>query len=356
MSNTAINIFNKYCFATLLALCLLFCSSSWAKSVNEIYEESLPSIVVVIAYDEKNLPLSLGTGFYISSSEVVTNHHVVDGASRIVLKPIDTADVIEAKDITSYSKGLDLAILDVEPDESKGLNLLAEFKVRVGTPVIAIGNPSGLEGTVSEGIVSALRDVDNYKVIQTTTPMSPGSSGGPLFNLKGEVIAVTTAAMKGGENLNFAVPIHLLNKLKEHENWEPSRTVSHLKAKTGRSGVALIHFRKKNPYGKTITYSLKNNSKHIIKNIRYLIVFKDENNHEPLHYNLLKEESVIAPGASRRIKQIDPMLKGLTTNPRYKDPRYASFAEAIISAELRVLSYEIQEASSKALLDIDNLL
>src|ERR1035438_8100458 len=83
-------------------------------------------------------------------------------------------------------------------------------RVQVGEEVVAIGNPLSLESTVSNGIISGIRTVEEEggKFVQVTTPISPGSSGGPLFNMAGEVVGITTLYLEGGENLNFAIPIN----------------------------------------------------------------------------------------------------------------------------------------------------
>jgi S1-C subfamily serine protease len=81
--------------------------------------------------------------------------------------------------------------------------------VQVGERVVAIGNPRGLEQTVTDGLISAIRDTGKgYKLFQMSVPISTGSSGGPLFNMAGEAIGITAAYLEGGQNLNFAIPIN----------------------------------------------------------------------------------------------------------------------------------------------------
>jgi hypothetical protein len=85
--------------------------------------------------------------------------------------------------------------------------------VQVGDPVYAVGNPQGLEGTFSQGIISSIRDAGLDKLLQITAPISLGSSGGPVLNSKGEVIGVSVATFKAGQNLNFAIPSNYLKAL-----------------------------------------------------------------------------------------------------------------------------------------------
>ena len=107
----------------------------------------------------------------------------------------------------------DLAILKVAAYGIKPLSLGDSDAVRVGETVYVAGNPKGLEGTLSNGIISSLRDKDTKGRLQMTAPISPGSSGGPVLNRKGEVIGVSFMTLQGGQNLNFAIPSKYLKKL-----------------------------------------------------------------------------------------------------------------------------------------------
>jgi hypothetical protein len=121
--------------------------------------------------------------------------------------------------VLAFDKTRDVAVIKAHGDDFRTLPLGNSDQVQVGEELVAIGNPLFLESTVSNGIVSGIRTVedDTNKFLQITTPISPGSSGGPLFNMVGDVIGITTLYLKGGENLNFAIPINdvkplLLNK------------------------------------------------------------------------------------------------------------------------------------------------
>ncbi len=112
----------------------------------------------------------------------------------------------------------DLAIIRVEPRKPlPTLTLGDSDAVHAGDPVVAIGHPLGLEDTVSNGLVSAIREVDpSLTVLQISAPIAPGSSGGPLFNDKGEVIGVAAAISRQGQNLNFGLPIAYVKSLIKH--------------------------------------------------------------------------------------------------------------------------------------------
>jgi len=161
--------------------------------------------------DRKMKQQSLGSGFIINKDGyIITNNHVVDNASEIKVKLSDGRE-FKAKVIGRDSK-TDLALIKISSN-SENLPVLAlgdSEKMRVGDWVIAVGNPFGLEETVTQGIISATGRAigagpyDNF--LQTDAPINPGNSGGPLVNLKGEVIGINTAIVTGGQGIGFAIP------------------------------------------------------------------------------------------------------------------------------------------------------
>jgi len=169
---------------------------------------------------------SLGSGFILSKDGyVITNNHVVDGADEVVVRNSE-GEEFEAEVVGSDAK-LDIAVLKIKAKNLRAVTLGDSEKLRVGDWVVAIGNPFGLEQTVTAGIVSAKGRVigagpyDNF--IQTDAAINPGNSGGPLFNAKGEVIGINTAiySRSGGNNgIGFAIPINLaksvFDELKEN--------------------------------------------------------------------------------------------------------------------------------------------
>ncbi|MBN1546624.1 MAG: DegQ family serine endoprotease [Syntrophaceae bacterium] len=156
---------------------------------------------------------SLGSGFIISpDGYIFTNNHVVEQADKIRVKLSDGRDY-EARIIGKDAK-TDIALIKIKPTESLPVVEIGDSeKLRVGDWVLAIGNPFGLEQTVTAGIVSAKGRVigagpyDNF--IQTDASINPGNSGGPLFNLEGKVIGINTAIVAQGQGIGFAIPINM---------------------------------------------------------------------------------------------------------------------------------------------------
>jgi S1-C subfamily serine protease len=156
----------------------------------------------------------IGSGFLVGKADrVVTNYHVVAGATAAKVTFSDGA-TSEVKGYLAFDKRRDVAVLQLESPRKATPLKMAEKLPRKGESVVAIGSPSGLSFTVTEGIVSATRDGKELKDygldaegtwLQTSTPISPGSSGGPLLNLAGEVVGANSGSLASAQNLNFAI-------------------------------------------------------------------------------------------------------------------------------------------------------
>jgi uncharacterized C2H2 Zn-finger protein len=154
-----------------------------------------------------------GSGFIISQSGIiVTNYHVLKGVHSVQIT-LTRGDVYNDVSLIAADRKKDLALIKIGASGLPTINLGDSDDVKVGQPVVAIGNPLGLKDTVTEGIISAIRDFKKVKILQTNAAVSPGSSGGPLFNMCGEAIGITSASVMWGQNLNFAIPINELKLL-----------------------------------------------------------------------------------------------------------------------------------------------
>jgi S1-C subfamily serine protease len=174
-------------------------------SSEEIYKVESPGMLLIETYDDEGRKRGLGSGFSVASDgTTITNYHVIRGASRATVKFAD-GTVGSVSGVESYDPGRDLAVIQVTPAPSAVLEVGDSDKLQVGDKIVAVGSPLGLQNTMSEGIVSALR---NGGIIQISAPISPGSSGGAVFDEHGKVIGVSAAQMVAGQNLNFAIPIN----------------------------------------------------------------------------------------------------------------------------------------------------
>ncbi len=158
---------------------------------------------------------ALGSGFIISKDGyILTNYHVIKRATTIKVTLLKTGEVYTAKIVGTDPKA-DIALIKIKPKEKlPTLSLGDSSKLEIGDWVVAVGNPFGLNGTVTAGIISAKGRVigegpfDHF--LQTDAAINPGNSGGPLLNMEGKVIGINTAIVAGGQGIGFAIPINMV--------------------------------------------------------------------------------------------------------------------------------------------------
>ena len=171
--------------------------------VSALVQRAKPAVVEILTFDQQNDLLKSGTGFFISPDGILlTNYHVISGGGGIIAKT-PTGAVYILKSVVSYSEAHDVAELQFLTTDAPYLTLGHSSGAVEGQRVLVIGNPVGLEGTVSEGIISAFRA--GRTLIQITAPISPGSSGSPVLDESGQVIGMAILVYREGQNLNFAI-------------------------------------------------------------------------------------------------------------------------------------------------------
>jgi S1-C subfamily serine protease len=210
-------------------------ATSGGRTVQDIYRNEGKGVVYIESqgvsggtdlFGQQQQGTATGSGFVVDGDgTIVTNAHVVDGASKVTVSLEQGGDQIDAK-VLGVDNDSDVAVLKIDPT-GKDLTVLPlgnSQKLEVGDPVVAIGNPFGLQRTVTTGIVSALqRQVDAPSgfpisdVIQTDAAINPGNSGGPLLDASGRVIGINSQIQTGGGQgsvgIGFAVPINTVKEL-----------------------------------------------------------------------------------------------------------------------------------------------
>lgn len=170
----------------------------------ELFKIASNAVVLIEVFDESGEKLGTGSGFVADSNgAIVTNYHVIRGGytGKVHFQDGATSPI---NGVSAYDPDRDVAVIRVSDVSVKPLPLGDSEQLQIGNKVVAIGSPMGLQNTISDGLVSGVRE----HVIQTSAPISPGSSGGPLFNTHGQVVGVAVASLLGGQNLNFVVPIN----------------------------------------------------------------------------------------------------------------------------------------------------
>lgn len=178
------------------------------ESLPELVRRVKPAVVAIATYDSQGEMLMTGSGFFLRPGQVVTNLHVIRGAQRCEVKTLDgKGKVFPVAGTLAVDEEGDLALLSVEmPADRPRASELAGALPDEGEQIVVIGNPLKLEGSVTDGIVSAVREVPNVgKIIQITAPISHGNSGSPVFNMKGQVVGVVTVKVANGQNINLAI-------------------------------------------------------------------------------------------------------------------------------------------------------
>jgi S1-C subfamily serine protease len=192
-----------------------------ASELSDLADKTKPSVVLLTVEDAAGQKLGTGTGFFASTDgRIITNHHVIEGGARITATLSDGSKRA-ILGLLASDEPRDIAILAAEGGPTPALALGTSTAIRPGDEVVVIGSPLGLSGTISVGIVSAIRDhgvgedehgdkaMTGSWGIQITAAISPGSSGSPIMTKGGEVVAVAVGTLNGAQALNFGVPIEV---------------------------------------------------------------------------------------------------------------------------------------------------
>lgn len=211
-----------------------FCFSpniSSAQDLPDLLEIINPEVVSVVSYDSLYEPTGQGTGFFISPDRVITCWHVVEDYSYIAIFTEDDS-MTSVDSVGAIDWEGDLVELWVEPEgeEHSGLSLASNVP-RQGETIIVVGNPLGLDRSISDGLVASIRTIPEFgEIIQITAPISPGSSGSPVINMSGEVIGVASFMMVDGQNVNFAIPTERIVNIRQNYNDQLAQIIELVKS------------------------------------------------------------------------------------------------------------------------------
>ena len=294
---------------------------SQSKSPRQIAQEAFPSVVLLVMQDSNGQPTSLGSGFVLRDGIVATNHHVITGAPSGYCKVVGKNMKYEIAGTVGMDEAHDLAIVAVNGLKAPPMPIGDSSQVAVGDEVFAVGNPQGLEGTFSQGIISAVRRVGGDTILQITAPISPGSSGGPILNNSGKTIGVAVATFKGGQNLNLAIPSSYLTALFASVSAEVlplSRQRAKTDARTmlGDLGEPSVQGVVGENFAWTgagyYSFSLRNQLKQSVRDVSCLVIFFDRNQ-KPIDVDSLQFPDVIPARLAKRLTgKVDESVQRLT--------------------------------------------
>ncbi len=322
----------------------------------DVARKLLPSTVLIATEDSGGRPLAIGSGFVIDDGYIASNYHVIEGAASGHVKLAGEQKTFKIIGVVACDKSVDLAILKVDAMSLSALPLSLRDDVQIGEAVYAAGNPRGLENTFSQGIVSAFRDLGSFKLLQITAPISPGSSGGPIADEKGEVIGIAVATYRGGQNLNFAIPVSALKILQKAVS-EPKRLstlvtkkgkdlFSSLESKRSTQGVSLSNFAWEGGIDGSLdsngsfSLSIQNNLGVSVKGVTAVVIFYNAGV-QVVDVGVIQYPGVIPPKLARRTNgNVDPAVKKFTT-PISRRNQFMYADKPSTPLGLRVISFEI---------------
>ena len=186
-------------------------TAAGGRSAEDVFAKVSASIVRINVANTGGEVTSSGSGVVIGFGMVVTNCHVALRGESLEVK-VGGASYSASVDVADEER--DLCRLSVSGLSAPSVSIGSIDTVRIGQRVYAIGAPQGLDLTISDGIVSALREMQGGRVIQTSAPVSPGSSGGGLFDTSGKLVGIVTFQTRSGQNLNFALPADWVSEIK----------------------------------------------------------------------------------------------------------------------------------------------
>ncbi len=302
---------NNYCIMKIKSLFLftvlaLFSSHTFSQDTKMLAKNLLNKTVSIICKDANAQAISLGSGVILGNDLVATNVHVIEGAKMVYIRT-NSGTEIKAAGYVAIDKLNDLVILKI-PNLSGETFVFSAANNEIGEQIFVAGNPSGLTGTFSDGLISGLRDFSGRSLIQISAPISPGSSGGPVVNRIGELIGISVGGISDGQNLNFCIPVKYLQKLKSEIGQATTFNIGKsLKKKTEayqnvREGIIIrdIHFNLQ--FGKELeSFSIYNALSIPVTNIKVLfIVYDSKGIPVDSREEILMEHEYIQPKLAKR--------------------------------------------------------
>ncbi len=334
---------------TTLVFHFLVFSLAHSQTARQIAQKAFPSVVLLVMEDANGQPISMGSGFFVRGGVVATNQHVIERARGGYARIVGQKRKYDIRGTVGINNKMDLALLSIKGAKAPSLKFGKSSEVVVGDEVYAVGNPLGLEGTFSRGILSGIRQIGSETLFQITAPISPGSSGGPILNTQGKVVGVAMATFEGGQNLNFAIPVYYLSSLLSHIKpvkplsvaKRPRKAKSVLDSLGGRSIEGVLggqmtwdSFSQNGRY----SFSLRNRLRVGIKNVYCLVVFYDRSGN-PLDIDIVQFGGLMPARLAKRVtSKVDESVERLHTPEDFMPPRTPKSR-----VEFRILDFQIAE-------------
>lgn len=338
---------------SLILFFFLFANLIYSQNAKDIAKKCMGSTVSLIMEDKYKQPLSIGSGFVVESGKIITNLHVVNDAISGYAIISGSSEKHKISGYLDVDITNDLVLLSVPTLIAPAINFSTKIP-EIGEKIYVIGNPKGLSGTISEGIISGLRKNDSEELIQITAPISPGSSGGPVLDNYGQLIGVSVGTLESGQLLNFAIPSKFILNLQTNKTLiaknlnllKNQKNFTKLGKKTVESGVVInnpeferISYSSEVPlrdFDKLFGFTIVNDLEYPVYNISLQIIHYDANG-RPLDSDeatvLKYDNQAIKPYLAKYI-EVDQLIY------LRSKARLFSFKEGE-KLEIRVLNFEL---------------
>lgn len=349
--------------APILTVLAVSCTC-FAQAPRDIAITAFKSVVLLEMSDSQGQPLSFGSGFIVSDGVIATNAHVIEGASTGTAKIIGDRHRLSILGTLAIDRHADLALLRVTSD-APALHLGKSTSLSVGDKVYVVGNPLGLEGTFSEGIISGIRAINSDSILQMTAPISPGSSGGPVMDASGLVIGVSVATFKDGQNLNLAIPVSYVSKLlasatpnalaiplghSEQARYEGRSIVDEVGTRT-ESGVKASNFKFTEMGG--FQFQVANTLPSAISHVRVRIIYHDVSK-SVMDFEDQSYDLIIPPGLTKTVtnsvlfgseetKRAEGYYASHKEDGSHTDPTEWKWSPMNPKVELRVVRFNVED-------------
>jgi S1-C subfamily serine protease len=196
-----------------------------ALSAMEIFKRALPSVVAMDCMGPNGVRISTASGFIVSDNgRILTSFHVIQNCASMSVR-LSNGDAYDSVNVVDSDERKDIALVRIKAVSLPVIALGDSDAIQVGQKIYSIGNPSGLQNTLQEGLVSGTLPLPGYRLMQVSASLNPGNSGGPILNDRCQVVGITKSKISTAENLGFAVPINYAKGLSGNENGNDFRRV-----------------------------------------------------------------------------------------------------------------------------------
>ncbi|MCD4729941.1 MAG: S1C family serine protease [Bacteroidales bacterium] len=326
----------------------------------DIARKTLENTVSLVMQDENRQTLALGSAVILENGKIITNVHVISGAKYGYALKNGSEIKMNISGYLAIDNENDLALLSVPEIQTLQPLELDTIFPEIGENIFAAGNPKGLSGTFSEGIVSSIRQYEGEYLIQISAPISPGSSGGAIVNSKCKLIGIAVGGIENGQNLNFAIPAKYINHLIEtrldktislnipknnksnKKEIEKARDLVKIKNIIWYydSGIFAASNQTDNPL---IEFSIYNKTSNPISDVEILIIIYDQEG-LPVDYQFIASNysfGQIMPGLAKKVENIKADYSDYLNWQSGREGIVKVSKKKGYTAEFRVLDYKI---------------